>query len=145
MITRIPSRDVPQADCLKDVIRLVEAVGMGASTYQEMAAAIRKVGRQGRYYRRAAEILGFTRKEGRNRTVLTPKGRMLVSTTGTERHGIVRAAVVGTEMFKRVIPYLAARGADGVSRNELRIFIESISAPVGPTMVPRRVSSVIDW
>jgi hypothetical protein len=142
---RIRSSDVPQADKLRDVIRLVDAVATGARTYQQMARAIGKVGRQGRYYRRAAEILGFIKKEGKNNAAMTVRGWALVNSGDGERRRLVKEAVLGTEMFQRVVPVLISRGAQGLSRLELRRLIEGISAPVGPSMMPRRVSSVIDW
>ena len=56
---RIPSSEIPQADLLQDVVRVVTAVHEGARTFQDIANYIGKVGRQGRYYRLAAEILGL--------------------------------------------------------------------------------------
>jgi|SRR6267378_10346 len=142
---RIRSKDVPQADRLRDVIRLVDAVAAGAKTYQQMASAIGKVGRQGRYYRRAAEILAFIEKAGKNHAVVTLPGWALVNSSGSERQRIIKEAVLKTEMFQQVVPFLMSRGANGVSRIELRRYIEGVTAPVGPSMMPRRVSSVIDW
>ena len=56
---KIPSEDVPQADKLEDVVKIIEGVGQGKRTFQDLSQYIDKVERQGRYYRRAAEILGF--------------------------------------------------------------------------------------
>ena len=72
---KIPSEDVPQADLLKEVVRAVEAVAAGATTFQDIAAHFGKVERQGRYYRRAAEILGLLASAGTNHSVLNPRGK----------------------------------------------------------------------
>jgi hypothetical protein len=142
---RIPSRDVPQADKLKYVLRLVFAVAEGAETYQQLASAISKVGRQGRYYRRAAEILGFTEKEGLNRTVLTTAGWTFVNSVPEMRPKLLKEAVLRTEMIRVVIPFLRSKADVGVTRAELSSFIERNTAPAGPTMMPRRVSTVLSW
>ena len=99
---RIPSKDVPQADRLRDVIRLVDAVGRGATTYQDMAAAIQKVGRQGRYYRRAAEILGFVHRVDKNHAMLTTTGWAVVNSTGDDRRRLVKDAVLKSDVFRHV-------------------------------------------
>jgi hypothetical protein len=142
---RIPSKDVPQADKLRDVIRLVDAVGRGATTYQDMAAAIQKVGRQGRYYRRAAEILGLVHRVDKNHAMLTAAGWAVVNSAAEDRHRLIKEAVLKSEIFQQVIPYLLTQGAGGVSRVDLRRFLEEVITPVGPSMMPRRVSTVVDW
>ena len=70
----IPSREIPQANSFGKVINTIRAVGTGAVTFQEMAHAIGMGERQGRYYRLAAENLGFIERAGRNAYQLTPKG-----------------------------------------------------------------------
>jgi hypothetical protein len=141
---RIPSKDVPQADTLKDVIRLVDAVGRGATTYQDMAAAIQKVGRQGRYYRRAAEILGFVHRVDKNHAMLTTTGWAVVNSAGDDRRRLVKNAVLKSDVFRQVVSYLSDQPR-GVSRADLRRFLEGIITPVGPSMMPRRVSTILDW
>ena len=81
---RIPSNEIPQADELDDVIATVEAISQGAITFQEIAGAIGKVDRQGRYYRLASEILGLVRKVGRNRAELTNLGRTFINANPIE-------------------------------------------------------------
>src|SRR4030066_55983 len=77
---RITSRDLPQADRLESVLLTVLAVGNGARTDIEIANQIPSIeddDRQGRYYRNAAEILGFILNESNNST-LTQAGRELL-------------------------------------------------------------------
>ncbi len=141
---RIPSRQVPQADRLHVVVQVVEAVGSGAQTYQQIARFIDKVERQGRYYRLAAELLGFIRKVGSNRVSLTTRGYDLLSTQGEDRNRILRSAVAQIEVFERVLQLLDERPR-GVTREELVAFIETIVSPVGPTMMKRRVATIMEW
>ena len=70
---KIKSNNIPQADVLEDIIKTVIAVSKGAKTFQEIAKYIDKVERQGRYYRRAAEMLGFIKNTG-NTSYLTELG-----------------------------------------------------------------------
>lgn len=65
----IPSRDIPQADLLQDVVACTRIVSRGAVSYQQIATLLRKTHRQGRYYRRAAEILGLIEKCGKNKSL----------------------------------------------------------------------------
>jgi len=80
---KIPSSDIPQADILDDVVNVVKAVGEGRHTFQDIARYIGKVDRQGRYYRRAAEILGFI-KNTDNTSVLTDSGEQLLKSSEQE-------------------------------------------------------------
>jgi len=138
---RIPSEDIPQADVLDEVVRTVEAVSQGARTFDDIAEAIGKVDRQGRYYRRAAEILGLVRNE-RNHSTLTPVGRTYIRNRG-RRKQLLTEAVLQTRLVQRVLPFFEAHEESGVDREDLTDFIGGVTQPVGPSMIPRRVSTVI--
>ena len=84
-----------------------------------MAAAIQKVGRQGRYYRRAAEILGFVHRVDKNHAMLTTTGWAVVNSTGDDRRRLVKDAVLKSDVFRHVAPYLSNQPR-GVSRADLR-------------------------
>lgn len=140
---RIPSEDIPQADVLDDVIRTVEAVDRGARSFGEIARALGKVDRQGRYYRRAAEILGFIHNS-QNRSVLTARGREFLRKPD-DRARFLADAVLKSRLIQRVIPFLESKRARGVSRQEMEQFIEEVTEPVGQSMIPRRVSTVLSW
>src|SRR2546430_2704431 len=137
---RIPSEDIPQADVLDEVVRAVEAVARGAKTFDEIAEAIGKVDRQGRYYRRAAEILGFVRNE-RNHSILTAAGRLFIRSPERRRE-LLAEAVLHTRLVQRALPFFEAHEKVGVARKELAHFIAEVTQPVGPSMIPRRVSTV---
>ena len=141
---RIPSRDVPQADVLTDVVKVVEGVSQGERTFQGLSRYINKVERQGRYYRRAAEILGFVENRA-NDSTLTTLGRQFISSRPDERRRILAQAVLTSRMMQRVIPLLESKGQAGVSRREIEQFIHTVTADTGPTMIPRRAWSVLSW
>jgi hypothetical protein len=140
---RIPSQDIPQADVLNEVVHTVEAVAKGARTFDDIADAIGKVDRQGRYYRRAAEILGFIHNQ-RNRSTLTAFGRDFISHP-LGRHLLLANAVLKTRLMQRALPFFEANRENGVQRRELTDFIAEVTEPVGQTMIPRRVSTVLSW
>jgi hypothetical protein len=140
---RIPSESIPQADVLDDVVRTVEAVGTGAQSFSDIAEAIGKVDRQGRYYRKAAEILGFI-ENAANRSNLTPKGRAFLEAPQQRDQRLV-AAVLESRLIQRVVPFLEAAGNKGVTREQLENFISKVTQPVGDSMIPRRVSTILSW
>lgn len=141
---RIPSRDVPQADVLTDVVRVVEGVSQGERTFQGLSRYIDKVERQGRYYRRAAEILGFVTNRA-NVSTLTTLGKHFISSGPDERKKVLARAVLASRMIQRVIPLLESKGQEGVSRKEIEQFIHTVTGDTGPTMIPRRASSILSW
>lgn len=141
---KIPSEDVPQADKLEDVVKLVEGVAKGACTFQEQSKYIGKVDRQGRYYRRAAEILGFIQNQT-NRAVITNSGKEYLSSSPAKKKEILVRSVLSSHMMQRIIPFLENKGIDGATREEIQKFIKTVTEDTGPSMIPRRVSSVIAW
>ena len=142
---KIPSEDIPQADELLDVVKLVKGVHQGIRTFQNLAQYIEKVQRQGRYYRRAAEILGLIENE-QNSSHLTELGRKFVTVSPQERDQILANTVLSTRIIQRAIPFLEGAGARGVSKAELERFIGTVTeATIGPSMIPRRVSTILSW
>jgi hypothetical protein len=140
---RISSEDIPQADVLNEVVRTVEAVSAGARTFGDIAVALGKVDRQGRYYRRAAEILGFVHNQ-RNRSNLTPSGRDFIAHPA-RRDELLADAVLRMRLMQRALPFFEANRKNGVRRQELTAFITEVTEPVGESMIPRRVSTVVSW
>jgi hypothetical protein len=140
---RIPSSDIPQADLLQDVIYVVEAVQEGARTFQDIAHHIHKVDRQGRYYRLAAEILGFIKNE-HNFSKLTPLGKTFLSASSQEKKNILLSAILSSRVFQRLLPFIELH-PEGVSRRQVENFMSDVTEQVGPTMLHRRVSSVLNW
>lgn len=142
---RIPSNDIPQADKLDEVIRAVEAVSQGARTFEAIAESLGKVPRQGRYYRRAGEILGLiSNARGLNQASLTDAGRRFVAASSAERKRILAGAVLGSRLIERVVPYLESKESRGASRSDLERFIAAVTR-VTPKMIHRRVSTIVSW
>ncbi len=139
----IPSTEIPQADVLDDVVKVAKAVYNGATTFQEIAGFFKKVERQGRYYRLAAEILGLIHND-RNHAMLTPIGKRLVHANKKERIQILRSLIMKTRLFQRVIAFLEIK-TNGVTKQELQAYISEVTEPVGPSMLPRRVSTTLSW
>lgn len=142
---RIPSEDIPQADVLEEVVRAVEAVSKGATTFEDIAHALGKVDRQGRYYRRAGEILGFIQNVPmKNHSSLTPRGRAFIQNPA-RRTELLADAVLKSRLIQRAFPFFEANRRNGVRRQELTNFIREVTEPVGESMIPRRVSTVVSW
>ena len=142
---RVPSEEIPQADNLIDVIRTIIAVSQGSMTFQEIGQAINKVERQGRYYRKAAEIIGMVQTPSRNQSILTPLGQSFVQNNPTMTNPALLQGVLNSRIFQRVIPYLESKGNVGVTRMEFESFLRNTADLGADTMAPRRISSVISW
>lgn len=141
---KIASDQIPQADKLHDVAGVVEAVAKGAKTYQEIATEIGKVDRQGRYYRKAAEIVGFIQSVGSNLSALTPLGEKWMAANAIEQQKMLIHATLSTRLFQRVIPFIEAHPR-GVTRRELRDFLDEVANLGGESMADRRVATVTHW
>lgn len=143
---RIATRDIPQADDLHAVLKVVDAVAGGATTYQAAAHAIGMVERQGRYYRRAAEIIGLlVESSGSNFSELTPLGLEYARAAGPAKRTIAVSSVLSARVFQRVIPFLESKLPDGCRPQDLRRFLGDVTQPTGKTMMPRRAATIIGW
>jgi len=139
----IPSADIPQADEFQDVVLAAEAVQQSETTFQGIAKYINKVQRQGRYYRRAAEILGLI-KNYRNHSVLTDFGETFFKAPLHDRTSMLLQAVLETALFQRMLPFFEMH-PEGVTRGMLQTFMSGVTEPVGESMMPRRVTTVLNW
>ncbi len=143
---RITSSDLPQADRLESVLLTVVAVGEGARTDIEIANRIPGIkgdDRQGRYYRNAAEMLGFLSNH-RNNAILTPKGIELLNNP-ILTNPLFIASVLNLEVYQKLLPFMELH-PEGLTRQEIQNYLQSIAQPgIGPTMIPRRISTIIAW
>lgn len=143
---RITSSDLPQADRLESVLLTVIAVGDGARTDIEIANRVPGIegdDRQGRYYRNAGEMLGFIVNQ-RNNSTLTPKGQELLNNT-VLTNPLFIASVLNLEVYQKLLPYLELH-PEGRTRQEIEHYLQSIADPgIGPSMIPRRISTVLAW
>jgi hypothetical protein len=145
-MSKIPTTQIPQADTLDFVFRTVDAVAQGAVTYQAIAGILGVDERQGRYYRLAAELLGFVRYvRGQNRAVLTPAGQQFVNAQPGERARMSAEAVLRERLIQRLVPFLESKSSRGASRREIKQFVETVAQATTPGMIHRRVSTVLSW
>lgn len=143
---KIASNDVIQADTPERVSMAIEAVARGARTDDDIASAIGGLSdRQGRYYRRAAETLGFLRRETANSSSLAELGREYVNASHPVKHEIFVRATLSNPLFQRLLPFLEGKGSVGASRPELERFLAQVATLGAKSMVERRVSSYIGW
>jgi hypothetical protein len=143
---RITSGHLPQADRPESVLLAVIAVGNGARTDIEIANRIPGIegdDRQGRYYRNAAEMLGFIINQKNNAT-LTPKGSDLLNNP-TLTNPLFIASVLNLEVYQKLLPYMELH-PNGITRLEIQDYLQSIAdSKIGQSMIPRRLSTIIAW
>jgi hypothetical protein len=143
---RITSSDLPQADRLESVLLTVIAVANGATSDIEIANSIPVIegdDRQGRYYRNAAEMLGFI-VNSRNQSKLTEKGIMLLLNP-VITNPVLISSVLNLQIYQKLLPYLELY-PNGRTRQQIQLYLESIADPrIGPSMIPRRMGTILSW
>ncbi len=143
---RIQTRDIPQADRIESVVAAVLAISNGARTDIEIANNVPGIvgdARQGRYYRKAAQILGFVVNE-RNNASLTAKGKLFVKKPGLNNPFLI-SSVLNLNLYQKLLPYLELH-KNGRTRSQIMNYLISISAlEMGGTMLPRRISTILAW
>jgi len=143
---RITSKDLPQADRLESVLLTVIAVGQGARTDIEIANRIPGIegdDRQGRYYRNAAEMLGFIINR-RNNATLTPKGEKVLE-NAIITNPLFISSVLNLKVYQKLLPFLEIH-SEGLTRQDITEYLQSMADPyIGRTMIPRRISTILTW
>jgi hypothetical protein len=143
---RITSSDLPQADRLESVLLTVIAVGNNAQTDIEIANKIPGIkgdSRQGRYYRNAAQMLGFIVNR-RNNASLTSKGVELLNNPVLTNPMFI-ASVLNLEIYQKLFPFLELY-PQGRTREQVLQYLQSIADPsMGSSMLPRRISTILAW
>lgn len=141
---KVSSTNIPQADRLQNVISLIREIDGGAHTDEELIANIPSLNtsRQGRYYRNAAQILGFVNNH-RNHAELTSAGRDLLHNPSLTNPQFM-AAVLRIDIIQQLLPLLETNPV-GITRQQLLEYTTRVSAPVGPSVIPRRVNTIICW
>lgn len=142
---KVPSEDIPQADNLTDVIKTVLAVSHGAHTFQQIAASVDKGERQGRYYRKAAEIIGMISTPRPNYAALTALGEQFIRSNPLLTNPLLLHGILNSRIFQRIIPFLESRSNVGVSKDELEMFVVNIADLGTQTVAHRRMSTITSW
>ena len=99
---RIQSNDLPQADRIESVVLATVAIANGANTDIAIANQVPGIegdDRQGRYYRRAAEILGFI-TNNRNNAQITQKGQE-VANNPVLTNPTLLASVINLNLYQK--------------------------------------------
>lgn len=140
----IATKDIPQADSLEKVLLVVEAVSKGKSSFQEIATFLKVTDRQGRYYRRAAEILRFVSTvPHKNVSTLTKLGQELLRKRGVQRNQTVKTQILHVPIVQSVVGMLAS--ADGTAtQKELEVSFRKI-VNTTQKMANRRLSTILSW
>lgn len=140
------TKDIPQADRLDKVVLAIEAISAGASSDVEIAEAIGFTPRQARYYRHAAEILGFIRNQN-NHAVATEYGITLSDSPSEEKNILVKNAILKNEILRCVVNYFERENSP-ISEQELISFLLSIvssDSSDARTTITRRVKTILSW
>lgn len=141
---RIPSRDIPQADLLQDVVACARIVSRGAGSYQEIAVLLRKTDRQGRYYRRAAEILGLIQRTRTNQSRLTSFGSQLLSLETGPQNIALAKRVCKLAVVQKILKSLE-KSSGYMDKDELESLLRSETTLGTRQMRRRRLKTVLSW
>ncbi|UGV32146.1 hypothetical protein LO767_06610 [Halopseudomonas aestusnigri] len=104
----VTTADFPQADRLEQVGKVAIAIAKGNRADEEIEAFIGldSAGRQGRYYRLAAEVLGLISNQ-HNSAALTPLGEELASiSTPAGRMDFLARCLIDTPVFHEALRYV---------------------------------------
>lgn len=104
----VATSDFPQADRLSHVGKVAEAIAQGCHTDEEIESYIGldSRGRQGRYYRHAAFILGLI-ANSQNYSDLTATGREYATlNTATAKMEFLAQRLVDTRVFREALAYI---------------------------------------
>lgn len=144
MNSKYQTRLFPQADNLADVTKVVEAVAEGNKTDRSIEKYIGKQseGRQGRYYRLQAELLGLVRTR-QNISGLTELGEEYYTQYDqTRKTEIVIRSMLKSPVFRDIIKFLQKEKT--CTREKLVKHIVEIY-PGKPSTADRRASSILAW
>lgn len=142
---KISTRDIPQADTLSYVVDVVDFVSQGHITYQAIAKRLGLTGRQGRYYRRAAEILGFIRNiPHHNISILTDLGKSFLSAKPSQQKEILLERALDVPVIETVMGMISASERP-VTQRELEETLSKVVKGSTTKMVQRRLQTILSW
>lgn len=136
------TEDFPQADNLDTVGNVALAVASGARTDSEIEDAIglNSDGRQGRYCRKPAEMLGLITND-RNHAELTDYGREYVATAESGREDFLALRVSSHPMLREALKFIDATSP---TPNQLRAWVRS-AYPGAASTADRRENTIRSW
>jgi len=138
----IESEEIPQADSLDNVIITAEAVSKGKTSFQTIARALGLDTRQGRYYRKAAEILGLI-KNYRNFSVLTPLGHKMVTADRAEQQRVLKNQILSLPIVQ-IILGMISNSDSATPKDDLADSLSKLTTTTRG-MIDRRLSTILSW
>lgn len=137
---QIRSLDVPQADSLPTIRRIVEAVESGNGSVAAISKYTGVSERHVRYRLQAGRVLGLLSVD----LTSTPRGRELLSTVagGPEELEVFRACIRGSSILTRLAPNLLAEDKFDLSTVSKCI---QLQAGLSPATADRRASVLRSW
>ena len=137
--------ELPQADNFDLVLKTAEAVVAGARTHSEIAHALGDyTGRQGIYYRQAAELFGLVEHRGPNRVEPTDEGFRVVKMTALERKLFLGTRLVRLPVIADIVRSLALAGL-GLSLESIHETVADLVPDTTPKMIRRRTQTMLTW
>lgn len=136
--------DLPQANSLAKVRRLLAVVASGKAAYGATAgAAIGLSPRHSAYYAAAATVTLRLLEANEGRLTPTPRGEALLATRvgSFEERSIFAAALNESESVTSIAPDLLE--AEGPSREALTARL--VTAGLSPATAARRASTLLSW
>lgn len=135
--------DVPQADKLVTVRRLVEAVNLAVRSKENLKRATELSDRHLAYYRRAAVVLGVLEEDEDRTLSLGPFAeRLLATTTGSnDERAVFMEAILAAKALK---PFRSLFATGSLSKKELTNRIIAITGMSEQT-ARRRAGTLLAW
>lgn len=139
----IKTSDFPQADKLEQVGEVAIAISKGNYTDDDIESYIglESSGRQGRYYRLAAEILGLVVNEANN-AKLTPLGKEYSKLSNTSsRLDFLGRCLIETKVFNEALKYIHKYQPDD---KKLKLWFRSLY-PGAKSTADRRFTTFLNY
>lgn len=139
----VTTADFPQADRLEQVGKVAVAIAKGKRADEEIETFIGldSGGRQGRYYRLAAEVLGLIQNQ-HNYAVLTPLGAEFATlSTAAARMDFLARCLVETPVFHEALRYIHSHNP---TDNQLKIWFRTFY-PGASSTADRRFHTFISY
>lgn len=140
----IKTKDFPQADRLNLVANVALAIAKGLHTDKEIEGFIglESGNRQGRYYRKAAEILDLTFRPRNNFSELTFLGHTYVNLeTEKEKKELLKDCIFRNQLFRKIIAFINNKKP---SKEELKVYFISLYPKKSNTPF-RRFNTAVSW
>lgn len=134
--------EIPQANEFEKVLDVPDLVYKGNDTDKKISKSLSFTDRQGRYYLKAAKLLGLI--EGRGKYVLTETGKEFVGLTPGLRVKLACDLIESTSFFRRVESVLNSAPNNSLSKIELVDFLVR-EADITIVTARRRVSTIRYW